>query len=210
MKRFLIADDHELVRRGLREVLAEAHPGAEIGEVATGAATLERVGAEEWDLVLLDLNMPGRGGLEILAQLRHAYPALPVIVVSAFPEDDYAVRVYRLGAAAFVSKGAGSSELLTAVRRALAGGRFVPPRLGEALAAAVAGELADEPHQLLSDRELEILRRIAGGATFKEIAAALALSEKTIETYRTRISRKMGLVSNVDLTRYAVRHGLVD
>lgn len=210
MKRILVADDHELLRRGLREMLREAFPDAEVGEAVTGAETLDRALAGGWDILLLDLNMPGRGGLETLADLRRQRPGLPVVVLSAFPEEDYALRAYRLGAAGYVSKSAAASELLTAIRRALAGGRYVPVRLVETLAAAVAGEPAVEPHQLLSDRELEVLRRIARGATTKEIGTALSLSEKTIETYRTRISRKMGLATNVDLTRYAVQHGLVE
>lgn len=211
MTRVLIADDHELLRRGLRGLLAEAIPEAEIGEVASGAEALAAAHQSNWDVILLDVNMPGRTGLEVLQELRHLNPKQKVLVLSAFPEEEYAIRAFRLGAAGYVSKQGASSELLTALRKVLDGGRYVSPRLAERLASALAGEApADDPHHTLSNRELQVLRLIAQGRTLKEIAAELALSEKTISTYRVRIARKLGLGTNVELTRYAVQRRLVD
>jgi DNA-binding NarL/FixJ family response regulator len=210
MIRVLIADDHELVRRGVRGLLKEAFPDVVLGEALDAAQTLAAVEKRTWDLVLLDINMPGRNGLDVLQDLKRLYPKLPVVMLSAFPEKDYAVRAFKLGAAAYVSKESAAGELLAAARKALAGGRYVTPLLAEALAATVAGESPATPHDLLSNRELQVLRLVASGKSLKEIAAELSLSEKTIGTYRTRISQKIGLGTNVELARYATLHKLVD
>jgi two-component system, NarL family, invasion response regulator UvrY len=210
MTRILIADDHELLRRGLRGILAEAYPKLKIGEAADAQQTLAAATTEAWDLILLDINMPDRNGLEVLRELKQLRPQLPVVVLSAFPEKDYAVRAFKLGAAGYVSKQSASSELLLAMQKALAGHRYITPLLAEALAATVAGEVAAVPHESLSNRELQVLRLVAQGQSLKEIAAQLSLSEKTIATYRTRIASKMGLSTNVELARYAVQHQLVD
>jgi DNA-binding NarL/FixJ family response regulator len=210
MIRVLIADDHELVRRGVRGLLKEAFPDVVLGEALDAAQTLAVVEKKAWDLVLLDINMPGRNGLDVLQDLKRLYPKLPVVMLSTYPEKDYAVRAFKLGAAAYVSKESASGELLAAARKALAGGRYVTPLLAEALAATVAGESPAAPHDLLSNRELQVLRLVASGKSLKEIAAELCLSEKTIGTYRTRISQKIGLSTNVDLARYATLHKLVD
>jgi two-component system, NarL family, invasion response regulator UvrY len=210
MTRIIIADDHELVRRGIRQILAEAFPDLVVAEAADARQTLETAEKQAWDIVLLDINMPGRSGIEVLQDLKHLYPRLPVVVLSAFPEKDYAVRAFKLGAAGYVSKGSASGELIAAIRKALAGGRYVTASLAEALAATVAGESSAVPHDLLSNRELQVLRQVALGQPLKAIAAELSLSEKTIATYRTRISRKLGLGTNVELARYATRHKLVD
>ncbi len=206
----LIADDHEVVRRGLRDILAEEFPELHVAEARNGQETLEAARKQNWDVVLLDIKMPGRSGLEVLEELKKLQPKTPVVIVSAFPEEEYAVRAFRVGAAAYVSKEGASDELLAAVRKALAGGRFVTPALAEKLAALVSGEASASPHETLSNRELEVLRLIAAGKTIKEIAAELHLSEKTIGTYRLRLSKKMNLSSNVELTRYALRHNLAD
>ena len=210
MTRILIADDHELLRRGLKGILAEVYKDLQVGEAADGRQALEMAQKQKWDIVLLDINMPGRGGIEVLQDMKQLYPAIPVVVLSAFPEKDYAVRAFKLGAAGYVSKQSASGELLAAVKKALAGGRYVTPLLGEALAAMVAGEAPVAPHELLSNRELQVLRMVALGKALKEIAAELSLSEKTIGTYRMRISQKMGLSTNVELARYATLHKLVD
>jgi len=210
MPRILIADDHELVRRGLRQLLADAFPDLVLVEAVDARQTLEAAEKQPCDLVLLDINMPGRSGIEVLQDLKRLYPRLPVLVLSAFPEKDYALRAFKLGASGYVSKQSASSELVTAARKALAGGRYITPSLAEALAATVAGEAPALPHETLSDRELQVLRYVALGKQLKEIAAELSLSEKTIGTYRMRISRKLGLGTNVELARYATRHGLVD
>ena len=210
MTRILLADDHELVRRGLRQILAEVFPELVVAEAKDARETLEAANKESWDIVLLDINMPGRTGIEILPELRRLHPRLPVIVLSAFPEKDFAIRAFKLGASGYVSKQSASSELIAAIRKGLAGGCYVTPSLAEALAATVVGETPALPHETLSNRELEVLRRVALGKTLKEIAAELSLSEKTIGTYRIRISRKLGLGTNVELARYAARHKLVD
>jgi two-component system, NarL family, invasion response regulator UvrY len=210
MIRVLIADDHELVRRGVRGLLKEAFPDAVLGEALDAVQTLAAVEKKAWDLVLLDINMPGRSGLDVLQDLKRLYPGLPVVMLTTFPERDYAVRAFKLGAAGYVSKESASGELLAATRKALAGGRYVTPSLAEALAATVAGESPAAPHELLSNRELQVLRLVASGKSLKEIAAELSLSEKTIGTYRTRINQKIGLSTIAELVRYATLHKLVD
>jgi len=210
MIRILIADDHEVVRRGLKDILAEEFDKLRIGEATRANEILDAVRKQEWDVVLLDINLPGRSGLDVLEELRRLFPRLPVVVLSAFPEADYALRAFKLGAAAYLTKQSASDELLVALRKALAGGKYVTTSLAEKLAANLAGEVTSEPHESLSNRELQVLRMIAGGKTIKEIAAELFLSEKTVGTYRTRLSEKMGLGTNVELTRYALQHRLVD
>lgn len=210
MIKILVADDHELMRRGLRGLLKDAFPDLVIGEALDAGQTLTAVEKQVWDLVLLDINMPGRNGLDVLQDLKRLFPKLPVVILSAFPEKDYAVRAFKLGASGYVSKQSASNELLAAVRKALAGGRYITPSLGEVLAATVAGDSAAVPHDLLSNRELQVLRLVASGKSLKEVAAELSLSEKTIGTYRTRISQKIGLSTNVELARYATLHQLVD
>ena len=210
MTRILIADDHELVRRGLRQILAETFSKLVVGEAGDARQTLQAATKRSWDIVLLDINMPGRSGIEVLQDLRRLYPRLPVIVLSAYPEKDYAVRAFKLGAAGYVSKQSASRELIAAVRKALAGGRYITPSLAEVLAATVAGEAPALPHETLSNRELQVLRLVALGKPLKEIASELSLSEKTIGTYRMRIARKLRLSTNVELARYAARHKLVD
>lgn len=210
MKRILIADDHEIVRRGLRQILTDEFPKLQVGDAANARDAVEAVRKQAWDAVLLDINMPGRSGLEVLEELKRLRPAMPVVMLTAFPEEDYAVRAFKLGASGYVSKESASDELLAALRKALAGGRYVTASLAEKLAASVAGDAPSAPHETLSNRELQVLRLIAQGRTIKEVAAELALSEKTIGTYRTRISEKMGLSTNVELARYAFQHKLAD
>jgi two-component system, NarL family, invasion response regulator UvrY len=210
MTRILIADDHELLRRGLKGILTEAFPELVTGEAADARQTLAAVEKERWDIVLLDINMPGRSGLEVLQDLKRLHPRMPVVVLSAFPEKDYAIRAFKLGASGYVSKQSASNELLAAIRKALAGGRYVTPALAEALAATLAGDIPSAPHEQLSNRELQVLRMVAQGKTLKEIAGELSLSEKTIGTYRTRISHKLGLGTNVELARYALQHKLAE
>jgi len=208
--RILIVDDHDLLRRGLRSILAGAFPELVLVEAADAGQALAAVEQQACDLALVDINLPGRGGLELLQDLRERYPQMPAIVLSAYPERDYALRAFKLGAAGYVSKQSAEGELLWAVRKALTGGRYVTPALAEVLAAQLAGESPEAAHETLSNRELQVLRLVALGKSLKEIAAELALSEKTIGTYRTRISQKLGLGTNVELARYAERHKLVE
>ena len=210
MTRILIADDHELVRRGLRQLLADTFPELVLGEAVDGRQALEAAAKQTWDIVLLDINMPGRSGIEILQELKRLHPRLPVVVLSAFPEKDFAIRAFKLGASGYVSKQSASHELMAAINKALAGGRYVTNSLAEALAATIAGDVAAYPHEMLSNRELQVLRMVALGKPLKQIADELALSEKTVGTYRTRIGRKLGLSTNVEIARYAARHKLVD
>jgi DNA-binding NarL/FixJ family response regulator len=206
----LIADDHQIVRRGLKDILADEFDQLSVGEARNGQEALEAARHQAWDIVLLDIKMPGRSGLEVLEELKQLHPKMPVVMISAFPEEDYALRAFKLGASAYVSKEGASDELLAAVRKALAGGRYLTPVLAEKLAATLAGETLLAPHESLSNRELEVLRLIAAGRTIKEVAVELSLSEKTIGTYRLRLSKKIGLSTNVELARYAIQHKLVD
>lgn len=208
--RILIVDDHAVVRRGMISLLRDHLGEATYGEAANAREGFAAVMENDWDLVVADIGMPGRSGLDLIQDIRAAKPHLPVLVVSAHSERDYAVRALKLGAAGYVSKQSATDTLVAAVRRVLSGGRYVSPTLAEHLAGSLAGGIQDATHDALSNRELQVLKMIANGMTLKEIGAELALSEKTVATYRARISEKMGLPTNVDLTRYAMRHGLVE
>jgi len=210
MRRILVVDDHEVVRRGLRQVLAAAFPDAELVDADTSEAAVAALSKGPWDLALLDMNLPGRSGLELLEEAKRLWPAMPVLVVSAYPEEELAIRCLRLGAAGYVTKNSASDELVAAARKAMSGGKYVTARLAERLVQVLGGEVQQLPHEALSSRELQVLRLVATGKTGKEIALELHLSEKTIATYRARISAKLGVSTNVDITRYALKHKLVD
>ncbi len=210
MTRILVADDHALVRRGLKEVLADASRDFVVGEADSAAAVLDKVRAERWDLVILDLNMPGRGGLDVLGELRREFPQMPVLVLTVQPEDQFAVRALRAGAAGYLTKESAPDQLVDAVRKVLRGGRYVSEALADQLAVSVASPTDRPVHETLSDREFQVLRRLASGRTVSQVADELSLSVKTISTYRTRILEKMGLTSNAELTHYAVRNKLID
>jgi len=205
----LIADDHELVRRGLRGLLLDEYPAARIVEAGSAREAVEAIEGTGCDLALVDINLPGRDGLELLRDLRRLYPSMPVLMVSAHIEEEFAIRALKLGAAGYVSKQSAADVLVSAVKKVLAGGRHISAVVAERLARAAAEGWAGSPHETLSHRELQVLKRIAEGRSIKEIAAELALSEKTIATYRSRISEKLQISSNVELTRYAMHHHLV-
>src|SRR3954466_1296390 len=206
----LIVDDHEVVRRGLKQILADAFPTASFAEAGNSQEALDLVGKQRWDILLLDINIPGRNGLEVLEEVHKHQPKTPVLVLSAFPEQDFALRALKLGAAGYLTKQSASDELHAAVRKALEGGKYVTASLAEKLAARLGQDLQQTPpHEALSNRELQILRMIASGKTIKEIASELSLSEKTIATYRARIAEKLNLTTNVEFTRYALKHNLV-
>lgn len=210
MIRVLIADDHAIVRRGIRELLAET-PDIEVGaEAATPAEALERVRREPFDVAVLDLSLPGRGGLDLLAELKAERPELPVLILTMHPEDQYAVRALKAGAAGYLTKESAPEVLVDAVRRVAGGGRYVSPALAEKLALHIGGAAGSEPHEALSDREFQVLRLLAAGRTVGEIAEELSLSVKTVSTYRARVLRKMGLKTNAELMQYAFRHKLAD
>lgn len=206
--KILIVDDHVVVRRGLKQMLADEFRGAVFGEAGTAAEAVKQAHAAKWDLVLLDLNLPGRDGLDVLVDLKTARPGLPVLVLSMHPEAEFAVRAIKAGAAGYLTKQSAAEELVDAVRKAAKGGRYVTVSLAEKLAADLAGGASQAPHEELSDREFQTLRLLAGGKTVKEVGAALGISGKTVSTYRSRILEKLRLRTTADLVRYAVQHGL--
>ncbi|HZM03280.1 MAG TPA: response regulator transcription factor [Candidatus Saccharimonadales bacterium] len=210
MMRVLIVDDHEIVRRGLREILSDEFSPLEVGEAGHFSAALEQILRQSWDLIIVDINLPGRSGLEVLEEAKRLRAKTPVLMLSAYPEEEFAVRSFKLGASGYLNKSFAADELRVAAKKVIAGGKYVTAALAEKLAATLGPDVQAEAHETLSTREIQVLRMVAQGRTIKEIAAELALSEKTVATYRTRISQKMGLGSNVELTRYALRHGLVD
>ncbi len=206
----LIADDHAVVRRGLREILADAIPGADFSEVGNGDEVLSQLGKSQAAMLVLDISMPGRSGIDVLRDVKHTYPRMPVIILSCQPEDQYAVRCLRAGAAAYINKESTSDELALATKKILGGGRYVSASLAEKLITNL-DESVDKPlHELLSDREHEVMRMIAAGVPLTEIGDRLHVSVKTISSYRSRIMEKMQMKSNADLTRYAMTHGLLD
>jgi two-component system invasion response regulator UvrY len=206
----LIADDHAVVRRGLREILADALPGAEFSEAGNGDEVLGRLGKSQTSLLVLDISMPGRGGMDVLRDVKHIYPRLPVIVLSCQPEEQYAVRCLRAGAAAYIGKESASEELAVATKKILNGGRYISAGQAEKLIANL-DEPTDKPlHESLSDREHEVMKMIAAGVPLTEIGDRLHVSVKTISSYRARIMDKMQMKSNADLTRYAMTHSLIN
>jgi DNA-binding NarL/FixJ family response regulator len=207
--RILIADDHAVVRQGLKQILAEAFKRASFGEAANSQQTLERVWKEQWDVVILDLTMPGRSGLEVLKEIKAAHPALPVLMLSMHPEDQFAVRLLKAGAAGYMTKESAPEELVGAVRKAVSGGRYVSPALAEKMASLLANGTQAAPHESLSDREFLVLSLIASGKSVGIIARELSLSVKTISTYRSRLLEKMGMSNNAQLVHYAFQNQLV-
>ena len=210
MIRALIIDDFEITRRGLKDLFADGFPQAQFGEAKNSQTALELFMKQEWDLVLVDINIPGRSGLEVLEEVKRWRPSVPVLVLSAYPEEEFAIRSLKLGASGYLNKSLACDEILAAAKKVLAGGKYVTAPLAEKLADSLWDKVPQTPHECLSTRELLVLRKVACGRTIKEIAAELALSEKTIATYRMRISKKLGLYSSVELTRYALKHRLVD
>jgi two-component system invasion response regulator UvrY len=207
--RILIADDHAVVRQGLKQILADAFKRASFGEAANSPETLERVRKEHWDIVILDLTMPGHSGLEVLKEIKRAHPKLPVLMLSMHPEDQFAVRLLKAGAAGYMTKESAPEALVGAVRKAIAGGRYVSPALAEKMAAFLVNDVQVAPHENLSDREFLILRLIAAGKSVSIIATELSLSVKTVSTYRSRLLEKMSLTNNAQLVHYAFQNHLV-
>jgi len=208
--RVLIADDHAVFRRGLRDTLAEAFSRVTFGEAKTAQETIELARRQDWDVVILDISMPGKSGLDILDDLRRLRPKLPVLLLTMHPEQQYARRALKAGAAGYLTKDSVPEELKEAIKRIVAGGRYVSATLAEKLAVDLR-EGADLPlHELLSDREFQVLRMIASGKTVKEIAEDLSLSVKTVSTYRARILEKTDMKTNAELIRYALQSQLVD
>ena len=207
--KILLADDHAIVRRGVRQLLAESWPAAVFGEATTAQQALEQVWKETWSIVLLDITMPGRSGLDIIRELKDAQPKMPVLVLSMHAEEQFALRMLKSGASGYVTKDTLLEDLTRAVDKVLAGGRYLSGTLAELLAGVLAG--ADQvPHERLSDREFQVMLLLARGMALKEIGAQLALSVNTISTYRLRMLEKMNMRSNADLVQYSILHGLIE
>lgn len=205
----LIADDHAVVRKGLRQILAEERDISVVGEAKNGHETLEMSRRLEWDVAVVDYAMPGRGGVELLKEIKRHHPKRPVLVLSMYPEEWHAVQVLRAGGAGYLSKESATEELTAAIRKVAKGGRYVSPALAEKLASGLAPDRARAPHETLSDREYRVLWLLASGKPISQIAQEMFLSPSTISTYRTRILRKLGLANNAQLVQYAVQHQLV-
>jgi DNA-binding NarL/FixJ family response regulator len=208
--KILIADDHAVVRHGLKQILADEFKRATFGEASNAQEALNRVWKEPWDVVVLDITMPGRSGLEVLREIKKSSPKLPVLVLSMHPENQFAVRVLKRGAAGYMTKESAPGELVGAVKKVLAGGRYISSALAEKLASYLQTDTNKPPQELLSDREYQVLRLIASGKIVSEIAKDLSLSVKTISTYRSRILEKMGMKNNAELMHYAMQHQLVE
>ena len=210
MIRVLIADDHAVVRRGVRMVLEDTARIEVVAEAATGAEALDRARKERIDVAVLDLSMPGPGGLEVLRQLKEEHPHLPVLILTMHPEDQYAVRAFRAGASGYLTKQSIPEELIKAVETIASGRRYITPSVADALASEVHHDSTKLPHEQLSDREYQVLLLIAAGKTVGEIAEQLRLSPKTVSTYRARVLEKMQLNTSAELTHYAFSHKLVE
>jgi DNA-binding NarL/FixJ family response regulator len=208
--RILIADDHAVVRQGMKQILAGAFKRSTFGEAANSQEALELVWKQVWDIVVLDLTMPGRSGLEVLKEIKRARPKLPVLILSMHPEDQFAVRLLKAGASGYLTKESAPEELVGAINKAVAGGRYVSATLAEKLALLIVRDVDAAPHESLSDREFLILRLIASGKTVSAIAADLSLSVKTVSTYRMRMLEKMCMSNNAELVQYAFQYQLVE
>ena len=208
MTRILIADDHTIVRKGLKQILSETTDMVVVDEAANGQEVIDKVEKKGCDVVLLDISMPGRNGLEVLKQLRVDHPRIAVLVLSMHPEEQYAVRALKAGASGYLTKESAPDELISAIRRAVQGKKYVSSSLAEKLALYLEDETKKPIHETLSDREYQVLCMIASGKTVGEIATELSLSVKTISTYRTRILEKMNMKTNAELIHYAIHHNL--
>lgn len=210
MIKVLIADDHAVVRSGLKQILDETNGEIQVqGEAANGREVLEKVQAQDWDVLVLDITMPGRSGLDILKDLRQLKPRLPILILSMHAEEQFATRMLKAGASGYLNKESAPEELVKAIRKVCAGGKYVSPAQAERMVSELTGGSDKSPHELLSDREYEILCLIASGKTATQIARQLCLSVKTVSTYRSRILEKMKLETNAQLTHYAIKGGLV-
>jgi two-component system invasion response regulator UvrY len=207
--KFLIADDHSLIRKGLSTLLREEFPGAEVSEVTDSFSLVKEAGVKKWDLIISDISMPGRNILETLRQLKKLLPATPVLILSVHPEDQYVVRALKAGASGYLNKESHPDELLKAVKQLLQGKKYITAEGAEKLAAAFGDDPNQLPHEKLSEREFDVLKRLASGKTVSDIATILSLSVNTISTYRSRILEKMNMQNNAELTLYAVENKLI-
>ena len=210
MIKVLIADDHAIVRRGIRQILSETSDIHVGGEAGTADEVRRLVNEQRWDVVVLDISLPGATGIELLGELRRDRPEIRVLILTVYSEEQYAVRAIRAGAAGFLTKESAPDKLIDAVRKVASGGRYISTELAETLASVLAGDSSGAPHERLSNREFEILKLLASGKTVSEVALLLTLSVKTVSTHRTRLLKKMEMHTNAELTSYAVRNRLVE
>ena len=207
--RVLIADDHPVVRHGLRQMLAQESDVTVVGEARDGEEVMDLCGRVAWDVAVLDYQMPGKNGLELVKELRNRYPGRSVLILSMYPEDTYAVRALKAGASGYLTKESAPEDLVAAIRKVAAGGKYITPALGERLALDLEDTRSTPTHESLSDREYQIMWMIVSGKALTQIGQELGLSPNTISTYRARILRKMGMKSNAELLHYAIQHHLV-
>jgi len=210
MIRILIADDHAIVREGLKQIISEIPDMIVADEASSGHEVLNKVFKNHYDVVVLDITMPGRGGLDVLKLIKAQKPKLPILVLSVHPEEQYAVRTLKAGASGYLTKESAPDELILAIRKISVGKKYVSSSLAEKLALELEIDVGKPIHETLSDREYQVMCMITSGRTAKDIAEELFLSEKTISTYRARILEKMKMKSNIELTHYAIKHGLVE
>jgi len=208
--KILVVDDHTIVREGLKQILSEVPDIIVAGEASDGNQALKQVSNGEYDLLLLDIAMPDVSGLEVLKQLKKERPDLPILMLSMYPEEQYAVRTLKAGASGYLTKESAPEELIAAIRKVSAGGKYVPSSLAEKLAHYLKTDFEKPVHEHLSDREYQVVLMIASGKTVSQIATELSLSVKTISTNRSRALTKMGMKTNAEVTYYAIKHGLVD
>ncbi len=208
--RILVVDDHFVVRQGLKSILLDRYASAYFGDAANEQETLEKAWNEPWDVVLLDINLPGRNGLEVMRELKRTRPKLPVIILSMYPEEQFAIRALKLGAASYIRKDSAGSELVQGVEAVLKGGKYITPTVAQKLASHLEQDSEGAPHEALSDREYQVMCLLGSGKTVKEVGSKLSLSVKTISTYRTRILEKMSMRHNAELMRYVMENGLIE
>lgn len=209
MKRFLIADDHAIIRYAIKNILQEAFLDVHIEEVTDGEDLLQKVLTEKWDVVITDISMPGKSGLEIMQLIKQSQPKLPVLVLSIHREEIYAVRVMKAGGAGYIRKDTAMQELVKAVKDVLQGKKYIPPSIAEQLVFSIEQDAGENPHEKLSDREFEIMKLLASGISLTDISNKLSLGITTISTYRSRILAKLHLKNNADLMHYAIAHKLL-
>ena len=208
--KILVADDHSVVRKGLIQIIKEMPEVAEVDEAENGAQVFEKIGAEEYDLVVLDISMPDKSGLDVLQELKITNPDLHILILSTYPEDLYAIRALKAGASGYLNKNTAPEELSKAIRKVALGGKYISRTLAEKLAFNIGDDADKLPHEKLSDREFQVLCLIASGKTLSQIADELFLSSKTISTYRSRILEKMNIDSNSGIINYAIKNSLID